>query len=547
MRDVMSFHKLYYKKSEKQYQDHFILKHVKIFNCKRRRPGQSKNLDNPKCYDSKLRTTKYFVRNVDKEEIPVCSETFKNILQVSRPRINNVTAQFHVKGFIEDRRGGFKKHAIYQPKNECVMKFINSLKCIESHYCRGGNQRKYLSSSLNIKRLWKIYSSEPTNLPVKLSYFRSIFNNKYNLGFGTPQTDVCSLCIELSEKLKREDDPAKKNVLITEKRVHKLKYKAFYDKLKDPNPNTLILSFDCQKNLPLPKVPDQSTYYSRQVYVHNFTVVKGNSKSELGQDNVTAYCWTENEYCKDSNLIASCLLDTLETTDMTGYSTLRLVSDGCSGQNKNSTLMTMVSTWLVSQNANQSIKEVEIVFPVTGHSFLPADRVFGNIEKELKRKEVLVNPKEVYDIIKKYAKIKLVGTDVKVYDFKKAKETIIKEVQKWHFQISKIKRVYINRIGNNCTVRGEIAYKSDIGSYKKITRVGKTMKHFVPEEVLKKNELNANKKKDVDKLLKKHYGDLWRDMPELEFYKFVVDHSNCQGDLQDDLCEQQERDLTLIV
>lgn len=117
-----------------------------------------------------------------------------------------------------------------------------------------------------------VYSSETGHLAVKLSFFRKIFNTQYNVGFGTPRTDVCSTCLSLREKIKQEKDAGKKTELITEKRVHRPQYKAFYSKLKDTDNNTLILSFDCQKNLVLPKIPDQSTYYSRQFYFQNFTI-----------------------------------------------------------------------------------------------------------------------------------------------------------------------------------------------------------------------------------------------------------------------------------
>lgn len=64
----------------------------------------------------------------------------------------------------------------------------------------------------------------------------------------------------------------KKTSLIFQKRVHMLQYKCFYKKLKDTEKDLLILSYDCQKNIPLLKLLDQSTYYSRQF--QNFTVVK---------------------------------------------------------------------------------------------------------------------------------------------------------------------------------------------------------------------------------------------------------------------------------
>lgn len=47
---------------------------------------------------------------------------------------------------------------------------------------------------------------------------------------------------------------------------------------------------------------------------------------------------------------------------------VRLVSDGCAGQNKNSANLAMNSFWL-DWHAPDHINEVEIMYPVTGHSF----------------------------------------------------------------------------------------------------------------------------------------------------------------------------------
>lgn len=67
-----------------------------------------------------------------------------------------------------------------------------------------------------------------------------------------------------------------------EKTVHKRRAKAFFDMLKTEDPS--IISFDCQKNMVLPKIPDQSTYYSRQFF---FTIVEGSSKSSLTRQNIS--------------------------------------------------------------------------------------------------------------------------------------------------------------------------------------------------------------------------------------------------------------------
>ncbi|CAF4935334.1 unnamed protein product [Pieris macdunnoughi] len=131
--------------------------------------------------------------------------------------------------------------------------------------------------------------SDDAHTSVKGSYFRRIFNTHYNLGFGAPKTDVCSKCLELNEKIKIETDPNKKNELIIEKRVHSLRAKAFFEKLKEKEDGLKIISFDCQKNLPLPKVPDQICYYSRQLYFFNLTMVEGSSTLPMIKERVFSY------------------------------------------------------------------------------------------------------------------------------------------------------------------------------------------------------------------------------------------------------------------
>lgn len=141
----------------------------------------------------------------------------------------------------------------------------------------------------------------------------------------------------------------------------------------------LTLSFDCQKNQVLPKIPHQITYYSRQLYIYNFAVVLAVEGKKLNRDTVNLYTWNENEYKKGANEIYLhiAVYHSLNALDLNGIETLRLVADGCAAQNKNSIFIGMCCVWLC--NAPGHIKNIELVFPVPGHSFLPADRVFGNI------------------------------------------------------------------------------------------------------------------------------------------------------------------------
>ncbi|CAH1101800.1 unnamed protein product [Psylliodes chrysocephalus] len=109
-----------------------------------------------------------------------------------------------------------------------------------------------------------MYVKVNENVPVKESYFRNIFITKYNLGFGSPRTDVCSTCLQLTEKIKACSDKDVKANLVIQRRVHSLISKAFFRLLREQDEGIEIFSFDCQKNQVLSRIPDQQAYYSRQ-------------------------------------------------------------------------------------------------------------------------------------------------------------------------------------------------------------------------------------------------------------------------------------------
>lgn len=171
-------------------------------------------------------------------------------------------------------------------KKKAIMDFIGRLDCEEPHYCRGKTKRYYLPAELSINKLWLMYNNSHPDLKVKNSYFRNIFNQNYNLGFGSPRTDVCSTCLQFNEKIKTENDNNIRSQLLINQRIYKLKAKAFFGYVKDEKSDLFTLSFDCQKFLCLPKTPDQSAYYSRQINLFNFTIVQGSSKSKLEPSNV---------------------------------------------------------------------------------------------------------------------------------------------------------------------------------------------------------------------------------------------------------------------
>lgn len=324
-----------------------------------------------------------------------------------------------------------------------------------------------------------------------------------------------------------------------------MKAKAFYDSLKCEEPATLKLSFDCQKNLVLPRVQDQTAYYLRQLYLYNFTICEGHSRSPQTKDKIFIYTWTESDRLKGSSEIASMVYNRLENTNLDSINCIKLYADGCPGQNKNITIVGMLAKWLASTAS--TAKSVHITFPVVGHSFLPSDRIFGRTEKVIRKMETIANPESYKTIFRNYGTVLELGRDFQVYDWKKAVESAIKPPGQWHFQFAAAKRIILKkkRSGDDVVVSGEVNYKSDIGVFKSILKRGKSLKNIKPQLLANQVPVKEAKLKDVQTLLLKHYGEGWKDLEELHYYKSVLSTQLMDGE-EDDAREEEEEGHEII-
>ncbi|XP_026724798.1 uncharacterized protein LOC113491826 [Trichoplusia ni] len=330
---------------------------------------------------------------------------------------------------------------------------------------------------------------------------------------------------------------------MVEKRINRLKYKAFYAILQEENENLQTISFDCQKNQAMPKVPDQSAYYSRQINFYHFAIVVGNSKAKLNKNNIHSYYWDESSHCKGSNEIISAVYDFLKNFEFGDtIKILRIVSDGCAGQNKNTGMIAMLGKWLYTE-APTNIKKIELIFPVVGHSFIPPDRLFARIEKTLKTKEVIISPSEYAAVLKQNGMCKDLAS-IPVFDWKKSYESIIKPTTSWHFQFMKTKRFFITRTKTeNILVQGEETYRNEIRQKKTITKNNKNITMISPQ-IIQPNRVYIKQAKiqDVDRLLKKHYGNDWRNLEELIFFKSLIERMST-AETRDFIRLSEETDL----
>lgn len=535
MRDIKDFHDAFYFVPNKGKQDAFILKF-----CREKQPNSKRK----KVDSLQPRTTQfeYTICNLAGVNMNVCRDTFLNVLNITKHRVLGVFKRFKsgLNQVPTETRGGDRKEKLFEGRKEAVINFIKQLKSCESHYARGKTNRLYLPSELNISKLCKMFNESITNeLQVKESYFRQVFSTNFNIGFSAPSVDECSTCLELQQRMNIEKDETEKSELTFKLMLHKKQAKCFFDHLKEKPDDCIIVSFDCQKNLVLPKVSDQIAYYSRQLYCYNLSVVTGISTDSLIPDNVSIYSWMENEAKKSSNEVASVVFNELNNINLENYSSVRLVADGCAGQNKNVNVLCMCGKWLTSY-APEHIKKIELIYPITGHSFLPSDRVFGLIERELKHKKTIINKEEYHKVFHKYGCVKLIEKDWVAYNWKEEAKMCMKSANQLHFKISQCRRVSLRKSKRrNVLVKGELSYNLDTGRERMICKAGKTFEDVNPLPIPLGVKLKPEKVKDVDKLLTKHFGNEWKTLESLQWFVSVINKNNDLFEENANNCQQE--------
>ena len=258
--------------------------------------------------------------------------------------------------------------------------------------------------------------------------------------------------------------------------------------LNDVQPTEITICFDMMENLVLPKLSIGEAYYSRQLYFYVLGIVVHRGNKSQSVNDIFFLTWLESENAKDSNMICSALNHLLRNNLMeecSNATTLRLFSDSCYGQNKN---INMVSMLLALRK--QCLKNVYIThtFPERGHSYLPADRVFGRVQLDIKKRDQILKPDEYRDILSRHGKVLVYGQDWSALDFKSEVKKFVKATKT--FKISEAKKLLIS------SDRLEVAassYHSE-PTIHSLLKKGKNWDTFKPQVLAFKNCVKVAKK-----------------------------------------------------
>lgn len=92
--------------------------------------------------------------------------------------------------------------------------------------------------------------------------------------------------------------------------------------------------------------------------------------------------------------------------------------------------------------------------------------------KKNKHKEVIIKPEDNVEVVSEHATVHRLTVEIPVFNWKDTCKENLKPTQS-HFQISKFKRICIDRKNNKIKVRGEISYNNDTNVVKSTLKRGK--------------------------------------------------------------------------
>lgn len=251
---------------------------------------------------------------------------------------------------------------------------------------------------MTLALMYRKYCEESKEHPVSFPTYRAIFLSEFNLKFKKLKKDTCNTCDTYQSKIQNALTSEEKEKHREDHDNH-IKYaegardlmKTDIKKAKNPKEKIECLTFDLEKTLPLPRLATGILFYKRQIWLYNLGVYSGSTNKGH------FYVWMENEAGRGAQEIGSCLIKHIKDNIPNDITELVLWSDSCGGQNRNIKMTLMLKAVLQSHT---SLEKIRMRFLVSGHSFLPNDSHFSDVECALKHQQRLYLPDDYIKIMK---------------------------------------------------------------------------------------------------------------------------------------------------
>lgn len=355
----------------------YLLGLIQVCNVSRRRHGK---YDNPE--NSRRQTTLcYTIPNGEGRHVQVCRQTFSNIFSLSHRAVQVLTEKKKLGETVyTDKRGKSNKARKYGLLViEKIKEHIKSFPTEENHYSRNKSKKQFLSADLNINRLFLAFKNEFPQSDVTYKIYREVFKKYFpELRFGRPRTDTCSVCDLYQNKIQCSENYKEKDELKSKLELHQRKAEKARTTMNEdanlsqaPSASISTIALDLEQVLSLPTLTHSKMFYSRQLSCYNLGI------SLLDNGTANMCLWDESMTGRGGNEIASALLKCTFSQTCPLNRKLVIWCDNCIGQNKNKMLL-FLFIYLV---ATDKFDQIEQKFLITGHSYLPCDRDFAQIER----------------------------------------------------------------------------------------------------------------------------------------------------------------------
>ena len=345
----------------------------------------------------KAYTAKYSF--VKRGRVRVCKPFFQAVLSIGNTALSNLNDHnFRHIGSQQvqrvDGRGRHQpKHAASPGEVATLKRHISSFPRERSHYTL--HAKESLDPSLDVLKMWTLYKKqEDDNDGRVLGYgkYLQIFN-QYDLKFGAFKTDTCNTCDKLKEQLAA--DPENED-LRRKKAFHLRQADMAYQMQKQDRENsgdrTHAIWGDMMSVGQVPKLPTGASFYLRKLKVYNEDFYSAS------RDQHSMFLWTQMEGKKGANDVISCLHEFLDTIpDVCKH--IILWFDGTSSQLKNTTTLLYLLHRTDSTSPIYKFERISLKYAPPGHTYMAPDRAFGNVSKQLKKREVVGDPRELMEVI----------------------------------------------------------------------------------------------------------------------------------------------------
>ena len=468
-------------------QDTFIAKFIS-FEKSRYTPGTN--------------TTIYSLGKLDSTKYRVCLKSFCASFGVGRRRINAIVNKIKGGGNgAENSRGKNANNFLYNRVKNKIFAHFKKYGGKPSHYSRGKDKMNYiyLSSDLNLSKMHSDYNKQTSD---KVSYYiyRKCFINAKVYKFKKPYTDQCDKCIRYSNILSSNITGNERRSIKTKLTFHLDRARKFYNKMKEDIPDGHCkASFDLQQTLPMPLLRTNKAYYSRSVWLYSEGIVIFNNK------NISIfYLWNEYQSNRGALQISSILFYFL-LENYNKFNNFEFYCDSCPGQNKNQMLFSMFAYFTLKYK-----RIITVTFPERGHSFLPSDRAFAQVEKKKRTKDKLLIQKDYESIFTQVGSVKVLNFDFKFLDWSVTKKYIER------LKIKKIRKIRVITFnGENIGISNNY---DNIFKYYKLEKMKREINQIDVKELPGKNNVSEEKQKDVENLLKS--AGLEKNKNVKDFYHF---------------------------